>query len=355
VFHGSCEVESQEITRKDRVAQAIAHRQPDRVPWHIALTIPAAQRLSSAVGVPIPELDQWAGNHLYYVEPLADNAWTEVRPGYWRDEYGVVWNRTVDPDIGVIEEYQLSEPTLAGLRLPDARDSRRWEDFERRLEKRGDRYVVCSIGFSLFERAWTLRGMANLLMDMVEEPEFVDSLLDAICDQDLELVAEAVRHDIDAVYFGDDWGQQRGLLMGPTHWRRFIKPRIARLYGAVKAAGKRVFIHSCGDVDELFEDLIQAGLDVFNPFQPEVMDVYAVKKQYGDRLSFLGGMSIQRVMPFGTADEVRQEARRLMDQIGAGGGYILAPSHDIPRDVPVENILALIEAVHDQRPAGAAS
>lgn len=337
------------MTRKERVARAIAHEQPDRVPWHIALTTPAAQKLSETVGVPVPELHEWTQNHLYYVEPLTDDAWTEVRPGHWRDEYGVVWNRTVDPDIGVIEEYRLRDPSLRDLRLPDARDARRWEDFDRRLETRSDRYVVCAIGFSLFERAWTLRGMTNLLMDMVEAPEFVDGLLDAICELDLRLVEQAVKHDIDAVYFGDDWGQQRGLIMGPTYWRRFIRPRIQRLYGAVKAAGKRVFIHSCGDVDEVFPDLIEAGLDVFNPFQPEVMDVYEMKRVYGDHLSFLGGMSIQRVMPFGSVDEVRAEARRLMERIGAGGGYILAPSHDIPKDVPVENILALIETVRDGR------
>jgi uroporphyrinogen decarboxylase len=337
------------MTRRERVARVIAHQEADRVPWHIGLTIPTAQRVAATVGLPVEELDEWMQNHLYYVEPEADNAWTEVRPGYWRDEYGVVWNRTVDPDIGVIEHYQLQDRDLSGYRFPDPADPRRWEDFERRLEGRQDRYAVGAIGFSLFERAWTLRGMVNLLMDMVEAPEFVDALLDAITEHNLALVERAVRYDIDGVYFGDDWGQQRGLLMGPVFWRRFIKPRITRMYGAVKAAGKRVFIHSCGDVEEVFPDLIEAGLDVFNPFQPEVMDIYQVKQRFGDRLSFLGGMSIQRVMPFSTAEEVRAEAHRLMDRIGAGGGYILAPSHAIPRDVPVENVIALVEAARDEQ------
>lgn len=339
------------MTRRERVALAVAHRQPDRTPWHIGLTSPAAQKLAEAVDVPMAELPEWTQNHLYYVEPLTDDAWSEIRTGHWRDEYGVVWNRTVDPDIGVIEQFQLADRSLGALHLPDAREARRWDDFERRLARRADRYTVCAIGFSLFERAWTLRGMANLLMDMVEAPTFVDDLLDAICEQNLKLVDQAVKYDIDAVYFGDDWGQQQGLIMGPRHWRRFIEPRIRRMYGAVKAAGKRVFIHSCGDVDELFGDLIAAGLDVFNPFQPEAMDVYQVKQQYGERLAFLGGMSIQRVMPFGTADDVRREARELMERIGAGGGYILAPSHDIPKDVPVENIIALIETVRDGQSA----
>ena len=191
--------------------------------------------------------------------------------------------------------------------------------------------------------------MTELLVDMVEAPAFVDELLERICDFNVRLVEQAVTLDIDGIYFGDDWGQQRGLLMGPRLWRRYIKPRIARMYGAAKRHGKHVIIHSCGDVDELFPDLIEAGLDVFNPFQPEVMDIYAVKEQFGDHLTFLGGMSIQRVMPFGTPEDVRQEAHKLMRTLGAGGGYVLAPSHAIPRDVPVENTLALVRAARDEQ------
>jgi len=337
------------MTRRERVHQAIGHRQPDKVPWNIGLTIPAAAKLAAEVGCPVGELGEWMGNHLYSAHPSAADAWQEVKAGHWRDEFGVVWNRTVDPDIGVIEQYQLSEPALGGYRFPDPETSARWEGFEAQLAEAGDRFIVCSIGFSLFERAWTLRGMVNLLMDMLEAPEFVDELLDAICDYNVSLVERAAKYDIDAIYFGDDWGQQRGLIMGPLLWRRFVKPRVERMYGAVKRQGKRVVIHSCGDVDELFPDLIAAGLDVFNPFQPEVMDVFQMKEQFGDNLTFLGGMSIQKVMPFGTPEDVHREAFRLMERVGANGGYILSPSHDIPRDVPVENILALVRAVRDEQ------
>ena len=123
--------------------------------------------------------------------------------------------------------------------------------------------VGCNIGFSLFERAWTLRGMENLLIDMVEAPAFVDDLLDAITEYNLAVIEGACRFPIDFMMFGDDWGQQLGLLMGPAKWRRFIKPRLARMYGAVRASGRYVLIHSCGKVDELFPDLIEIGLNCF--------------------------------------------------------------------------------------------
>ena len=127
------------------------------------------------------------------------------------------------------------------------------------------------------------------MMDFVEHPSFVSELLDALADLSMSVVQRAVELDVDCIHFGDDWGQQRGLLMGPRIWRQFIRPRLARLYAAVKRAGKYVSIHSCGDVDELFDDLAEIGLDLFNPFQPEVMDVFSLKRKYAGMLAFHGG------------------------------------------------------------------
>ncbi|HET6454210.1 MAG TPA: uroporphyrinogen decarboxylase family protein, partial [Armatimonadota bacterium] len=130
-------------------------------------------------------------------------------------------------------------------------------------------------------------------------------------------------------------------------WERFLMPRLARQYAAAKDAGKLVTIHSCGKVQEVFLRLIEIGLDCFNPFQPEVMDVYEIKRVFGDRLSFWGGISTQRLLPYGTPDEVKVEARRMMREVGRDGGYILAPAHSIPGDARPENILALIEVVNE--------
>jgi uroporphyrinogen decarboxylase len=135
--------------------------------------------------------------------------------------------------------------------------------------------------------------------------------------------------------------------MGPGTWRRFILPVLERMYGVVRRAGKYVMIHSCGDVDEVFDDLIAAGLNCFNPFQPEVMDVHALLPRYRGRLAFHGGLSTQRTLPFGTVEEVRAETHRLLE-LGRDGGYIFAPAHDIEGDVPLENILAFVDVLHGQ-------
>jgi uroporphyrinogen decarboxylase len=119
------------------------------------------------------------------------------------------------------------------------------------------------------------------------------------------------------------------------------------MYGAVRAAGKAVFIHSCGDVDELFDELIELGLNCFNPFQPEVMDVAQLLQTYRGRLTFHGGLSTQRILPYGSADDVRAETRRLL-ALGADGGYIFAPAHAVEGDVPLENLVAMIEEMQNQ-------
>jgi uroporphyrinogen decarboxylase len=259
-----------------------------------------------------------------------------------QDIFGVVWDRSVDKDIGIVEGCVLPEPTLQGYIFPDPLDPRFFNTIPDRLAVYPDRYRVFQIGFSLYERAWTLRGMENLMMDFYDNPDFVTELLNTIADYNIAQVREAVKYDIDAVYFGDDWGQQRGLQMGPRMWRKMIYPVLKRMYGEVRAAGKKVFIHSCGDVDELFDDLIEIGVNCFNPFQPEVMDIYSLLPRYRGRLTFHGGLSTQRILPYGTVEDVRCETRRLLD-LGAEGSYILAPAHDVEGDVPLENMLAFIE------------
>jgi len=333
------------ISERDRVWTAVRHEQPDRVPYQISCTVPSRRRLEEYYGT--AELDDLIGNHLakYKARPPDELGWLPERPGFWRDEWGVTWNRTVDRDIGVVETYPLRERSLNGLAIPDPLSPVRYAALPAWIEANRSRFRYVSFGMSLFERAWSLRSMADLLVDMIEAPEWVDELLDAILAFDLAVVEEMLKYDIDGLLYGDDWGQQRGLIFGPRLWRRFIRPRVAQMYGAVKRAGKVVMIHSCGKVQELFPDLIEVGLDVFNPFQPDVMDPYEMKRQFGDRLSFFGGVSVQHLLPHGAPAEIRAEVRRLMDVVGRDGGFIIAPSHDMPGDIPLENMVAFIETV----------
>lgn len=332
------------MSKRDVVFDVLEGRQPPYVPWNIGLTKEARDTLQAHYGA--VELEAALENHFVrlgsdigFFEDLGDNR--------VRDVFGVVWDRSIDKDIGNVEGCVLAEPTLDGYAFPDPLDPRFFEDIPRKITTFGDRFRVFQIGFSLYERAWTLRGIPNLMMDLYDHPAFVFDLLNTIADYNIAQVREALTYDINAVYFGDDWGMQRGLQMGGPMWRKFIRPVLTRMYGVVQDAGKFVMIHSCGDVDELFDDLIDIGVNCFNPFQPEVMDVDALMRRYRGRLAFHGGLSTQRTLPYGSVDDVRDETRRLL-ALGRAGGYVFAPAHDVEGDVPLENMLAFIEIVQNQ-------
>lgn len=198
-----------------------------------------------------------------------------------------------------------------------------------------------------FGCAWTLRGMNTLMMDFILNPDFVHKLLTEIVDYNIAHVQKATEYDLDAVYFGDDWGTQNGLQMGPDIWYEFIYPQLRRIYKVVKDAGLYVMIHSCGKVDALFDALVGIGLDCFNPFQPEVMDTLLIIEKFHDRLAFHGGLSTQKTLPYGLIDDVKRETELLLDT-GKNGGLVFAPGHAVEVDVSLENMLSFIELLRSQ-------
>ena len=332
------------MTKREVIRLAVQGKRPPYVPWSFGFTQEARAKLdahwgAARVGDRLQNHLLGLGNGIGFFEDIGHDC--------VRDVFGVVWDRSVDKDIGIVQGNVLPEPTLAGYKFPNPLDTRFFADIPDQIARQGDRYRVYQVGFSLYERAWTLRGTENLMVDFIEQPAFVHELLNAIADYNIAQVREALRSDIDAVYFGDDWGQQHGLQMSYAMWCEFIRPVLARMYGVVRGAGKNVFIHSCGDVDELFDDLVAIGVNCFNPFQPEVMDVGAVMAKYHGRLAFHGGLSTQRTLPRGAVDDVRAESQRLLEW-GRNGGYIFAPAHAVEGDVPLENMLAFIEAAQSQ-------
>jgi uroporphyrinogen decarboxylase len=342
VFTSSCD--DRMLMKRKVIHMVLEGIRPPYVPWSCGFTLEARQKLQSCFA-PL-ELEDALQNHILKLGSDI-GFFTNLGQDRFEDVFGVVWDRSIDKDIGNVSGSVLPQPTLENYHFPDPLDRRFYADIPAQIAKYSDRFRIFQIGFSLYERAWTLRGMQNLLMDFHDHPQFVHSLLGTIAEYNIAQLKGAMKYDIDAVYFGDDWGQQRGLQMGPRLWREFIYPALERMVRSVHEDGKYVFIHSCGDVDELFDDLIAIGVDCFNPFQPEVMDVPSLYQKYHLRLTFHGGLSTQQTLPYGSEEAVRQETQRLIE-MGQQGGFIFAPAHDVEGDVPLDNMLAFIDILQKQ-------
>jgi uroporphyrinogen decarboxylase len=208
--------------KREVIQMVLEGQKPPYVPWSFGFTVEAKQKLQEHFGV--TDLEDVLQNHLLNLGSDI-GFFADLGDDRVQDVFGVVWDRSVDKDIGIVEGCVLPEPnTATGYIFPDPLDPRFFNTIPDRIAAYPDRYRVFQIGFSLYERAWTLRGMEKLMMDFYDNPGFVAELFNAIADYNIAQVREAVKYDIDAVYFGDDWGQQHGLQMGPRLWRKMIYP-----------------------------------------------------------------------------------------------------------------------------------
>ena len=217
------------MTKRDVIIEAISFRPPPYVPWAWDMTIECAERCRKYLGT--DELSGFIESHFLDLGAQIGR-WEKVDDDHVRDIYGVVWDRSVDKDIGTPTEWPIKKPEdLADYEWPDMNNDSLYESIPAEIAARPDLFSRYMLGFSLYERAWTMRGLTELLIDMVERPEFVDELMDAIVEHNLIQIRRALATDVDALYFGDDYGMQTGLIMGIDHWRHFIKPRLARRWG----------------------------------------------------------------------------------------------------------------------------
>ncbi len=326
------------MTKREVVRMALQHQRPPYVPWSFWATDRVIQALLAYLKC--DDLAHILEGHIYSFGCPSPS--TDIGDQHRRNEFGVEYDCSGDNDgIGVVCNQVIPEPTLSGFTMPEPHVPTQTE-----LDRFSDWFHMFG-AVSVYSMACDLRGTETLMMDFYDHPDFVRALMRRIADYSIAQIEIGLKYDIDAVHFGDDWGQQIGLQMGKPLWMEFIYPEIKRMFRVAKDAGKFVSIHSCGDVDELFDELIGIGLDLFNPFQPEVMDAPALMVEYRGRLAFHGGLSTQRTLPYGTPDDVRRETRMLLE-LGRPGGYVFSPAHGVPGDVPPENVMAFVEILQSQ-------
>jgi len=206
---------------------------------------------------------------------------------------------------------------------------------------------VQSVSGPTYEQAWAIRGYEQFLMDLAVQPEWAESILDRLTERNIRRARAAARAGVDILKTSDDVANQNALMFSPEMWRRFLKPRMAKVYSAAREIKPDIAIwyHSDGNCQAVIDDLIDIGLTILNPVQPECMDPAEIQKRYGDRLLFDGAVGTQSTFPWGTPDEMRakvHELRRIF-----GGTLLLAPTHVLEPEVPIDNILAFFEAASD--------
>jgi uroporphyrinogen decarboxylase len=281
----------------------------------------------------------------------------ELPPGAYPDEWGRIHVPTASDNLyhAHLEGYiypMLGLSTAEDARaypLPDIEAKYRYAELPAQIQGYHDRglAVVAHMQVTIFEVAWYMRSMEQLLMDFLEESEFATVLLDRITEKRKVQIARFAELDPDVIMLGDDVGTQRGLLMSAKLWRKWLKPRLAAVIAAARAVRPNLPIayHTDGDVTALVDDFVEIGIDVLNPIQPECMDPFALKQRYGSRLAYWGTLGTQSTLPFGTPEDVRRDIQARMEIVGKGGGLILAPTHMVEPEVPWENIVAYVETV----------
>jgi len=335
------------LTQRARVIDQIAHRETDHVPYTIGgFEGDVAERLDAHYGS-----TGWRGllDDAIRTLPIPSKGLlVDLDSGrFFTDLFGSTWRVDLRPH--QLVEPALKAPSLDDLALPAIDDcfDPDWETRARAFAaEHGDHFLTAFFGFGLFERSWTLRGFEETMMDIAASPAFYDELIQRLADHQMAIIERLLELPVDGIMFSDDWGYQRGVLMGAERWRSIYKPRLAELYRRVHEAGKYVLSHCCGSIVEILPDLIEIGLDVYESVQPEARDnsPYDLKKQFGDRLTFWGGLGSQSTIPFGTPQEIRDEVARLCCEMGKGGGYILSPAKGLQPETPTENAAAVVES-----------
>lgn len=312
------------MTKKEYVKSAIQHKSTDHVPYLIDFCPDAWEALKNKFGE-IPS-------------GLVDNYVHGVGIPWWG------WHQLESDWSG--KDTPTSKAKVIGSGSYDG-----LADSIKSASDNTGKYILVMIYGSHFEKAYFSRGIENFLADMAGDQKFAKKLLNSIIDKNMVMLENVMTiPEIDGILLGSDWGSQRGLLMSPSVWEDMIAPGEQREYDLIHSYGKDVWVHSCGCIDVIIPRLVEMGLDVLNPVQPECMDIQKLKQDFGDKLSFWGGISTQDTLPYGTPEEVKKEARRVRDILAKNGGYVLAPSQSLQGDVPVDNILALMEVANESLP-----
>ncbi|NOZ50655.1 MAG: hypothetical protein GXP37_11510 [Chloroflexi bacterium] len=356
------------MKHRDRVAMALNHEAPDRCPLQVSFTPEFADLLRTDMAIKgHHHHNPHGGGNTYHLEQVLDEDMLLTSVGWansyymddkpYVDEWGVGWKPyPYETPFGTGFYTEMASHPLAvddaisSYQPPDPNRPELYEDAARMVKGFRDEYWIVGVTVTtIFETAWALRGLEQLMLDMALHPDLAHTILDIPYHYHLTAAKKLVELGVDMIWIGDDIGSQQQMLISPTMWRQFLKPRMANFIAEIKAINPelKVAYHTDGNVWPVIPELIEIGVDVLNPIQPASMDPAEIGKAFGDRLCFWGSIDEQYTLPFGTPADVRNEVLQRLRTIGKDGGLILAPTHHVQLDTPMENFWALIDTIHN--------
>ncbi|MFA7019612.1 MAG: uroporphyrinogen decarboxylase family protein [Sphaerochaetaceae bacterium] len=363
------------MTSRERVLAACNHTQPDRVPvdhWFrddvcrnfcAYLGVETKEELLQLLGIDMRALGVQTHNPTFMarVNGILGDAVEQTglpfifyEDGSFEDEWGVLRKNGSD---GLYTEWKdgpfVKTPDLDLFPWPSVDIVESQESVSQRVEAiraQGDVAIRGSIS-NPFKDAWQMRGMENLLCDMLIDPDFAVGLIEKVSTYLQEKAIRLVRAGVDMLGIVGDLATQTSLLFSVELWRDIIRPSIDKIIASAREINPEIilFFHSDGNLDQIMEELIDTGFTVINPIQPECMDLYKTKDRFGHTITLHGTISIQELLPFGSVDDIHREVAKIVDYCGKDGGLIISPSNLIQNDTPMENILALYEAATGQK------
>lgn len=352
-----------QMSSRERVLAALDHRETDRIPIAMVcggINPPAMRALDAYL-----RSDRGIGAQAYIDSFLdVEEVWVTGEFGQERDMWGVErrdvsygegsYSEIVHHPLGAME-------TLDQMRhypFPRVKDMpvEAMVSKIRDLRRTGERSIMLA-NANLFETTWYMRGLERAFEDMLLRPDVIHFIMETVTGfftGYFYRILQRCRGDIDLVFTADDIGHQDGLLLSLDMWEEFIKPYHVRINQMIHDMGSRVIYHTDGAVSEAVPGLMDMGIDVLQALQFSAagMDPSLLKEHYGEKLCFEGGMCVQKVLPFGSVEEVREECRRLISILGRQGGYLCGPSHFIQAGTPPENIAAFFDEAQRFYPHG---
>ena len=354
------------MRHRDRVLTALSHEEPDRCPMQISFTPEFASRLRTDLlhktgsshnphgGGNTYELEQALGEDMLLTSVGWANSYY-MQPGNYTDEWGIGWKqceyttRYGKGSYTEISSHPLAhDDALETYRPPDPNRPELYQDAARTLQAFKQEYWIVGVTVTtIFECAWALRGLEQLMMDFAFNPEIAERILEIPYQFHLAAAKKLVQMGVDMIWVGDDVGTQSAMMISPQCWRRFLKPRMATFISEIKALNPqlKVAYHSDGMIAPIIPELVEIGVDILNPIQPACMDPAQIKRQFGHRLCFWGSIDEQHTLPFGTPADVQREILERLNTIGKNGGLILAPTHHVQLDTPLENFWAMHKTI----------